>query len=174
MYMYVLTILPYKFLVKIPWIPCKLTIFVPEEYMNHTWCRNLDLVHCVDYQQKTPLCKISWNWGGPHCIPAAWHGCRSWEASPCDRDRIQTLENGWSDQKMAIFMGMSWVYHGLQRVYIYIHIIRGFSRDQVTFLRWNKPNVAANRVFLIIQIGSKPWWRLGITHKKESPICPLK
>lgn len=40
------------------------------EYMNHTWCRNLDLVHCVDYQQKTPLCKISWNWGGPHCIPA--------------------------------------------------------------------------------------------------------
>ena len=29
-------------------------------------------------------------------------------------------------------MGISWITTG---IYIYIHIIRGFSRDQVTFLR---------------------------------------
>ena len=75
-----------------------------EEYMNHTWCRNLDLVHCVDYEQSAPLCKISWTWNGPHCIPAAWH-----RRSPQVGDSSRSNEIGlWSDHKVDI----SWVHYG--------------------------------------------------------------
>ncbi|CAK9018965.1 Hypothetical protein SCF082_LOCUS14314 [Durusdinium trenchii] len=41
------------------------------EYMNHGWCRSLDLAHCVTEEGPTAgVCKIMWNWSGVHCAPA--------------------------------------------------------------------------------------------------------
>ena len=38
--------------------------------MNHTWCRDLDLAHCVKMDDPAPVCRITWSWyGNVHCVP---------------------------------------------------------------------------------------------------------